>query len=62
MGDLSPHFSRNELACRCCGLLQLHPRLLEGLEALRKLAGGPVIINAGYRWSTTPSGGGRSSP
>jgi uncharacterized protein YcbK (DUF882 family) len=49
MGDLSPHFSRNELACRCCGLLQLDPRLLEGLEALRKLAGGPVIINAGYR-------------
>jgi len=49
MGDLTPHFSRIELACHCCGRLQLDPRLLEGLEALRLAAGCPVIINAGYR-------------
>jgi hypothetical protein len=49
MGDLSPHFSRKEFACRCCGRLQLDPRLLEALEALRRLAGTPVIIHAGYR-------------
>ncbi len=49
MGDLSAHFSRDELQCRCCGRLQLDSRLLEGLEALRALAGVPVIIHAAYR-------------
>ena len=49
MGDLSAHFSRQELACRCCGQLKLDSRLLDGLEALRALAGVPVIVHAGYR-------------
>lgn len=49
MGDLSPHFSRSELECRCCARLQLDSRLLNGLEALRVLAGVPVIVHAGYR-------------
>jgi uncharacterized protein YcbK (DUF882 family) len=49
MGDLSPHFSRKEFECRCCGRLELHEKLLDGLEALRSLAGVPVIIHAGYR-------------
>ncbi len=49
MGDLSAHFSRTELQCRCCGRLQLDSRLLDGLEALRALAGVPVIVHAGYR-------------
>ncbi len=49
MGDRSAHFSRKEFECRCCGRLQLNQRLLDGLEALRTLAGVPVVINAGYR-------------
>lgn len=49
MGDLSPHFSRKEFECRCCGRLLLDQALLDGLEALRKRAGVPLIINAGYR-------------
>jgi zinc D-Ala-D-Ala carboxypeptidase len=49
MGDLSPHFSRKEFECRCCGRLVLDDNLLDGLEALRKLAGVPVVVNAGYR-------------
>lgn len=49
MGDLSQHFSRKEFECRCCGRLQLDSHLVEGLEALRALAGVPVVINAGYR-------------
>jgi uncharacterized protein YcbK (DUF882 family) len=49
MGDLSTHFSRQELACRCCGQLKLDSRLLDGLEALRARAGVPVIVHAGYR-------------
>jgi hypothetical protein len=47
MGDLSQHLSRKELECRVCGRLQLDPRLVEGLETLRSLAGVPVTINAG---------------
>jgi uncharacterized protein YcbK (DUF882 family) len=50
MGDLSAHFSRSELQCRCCGRLQIDPRLLDGLEKLRALAAGaPVLVHAGYR-------------
>jgi uncharacterized protein YcbK (DUF882 family) len=49
MGDLSAHFSRNELQCRCCGRLQIDSRLLDGLEKLRAQAGTPVVIHAGYR-------------
>jgi|SRR4029077_915834 uncharacterized protein YcbK (DUF882 family) len=49
MGDLSPHFSRKEFECRCCGRLVLDDNLLDGLEALRRLAGVPVVVNAGYR-------------
>ncbi len=49
MGDLSAHFSRKELECRCCGRLQIDSRLLDGLEKLRELAGVAVIVHAGYR-------------
>jgi zinc D-Ala-D-Ala carboxypeptidase len=49
MGELSPHFSKRELACHCCGRLKIDPRLIEGLEGLRQLAAVPVVIHAGYR-------------
>ena len=49
MGDLSAHFSREELQCGCCGRLEINSRLLDGLEALRALAGVPVVVHAGYR-------------
>jgi uncharacterized protein YcbK (DUF882 family) len=49
MGDLSAHFSRQELACSCCGRLQLDDRLLTALEKLRTLANGPVLVHDGYR-------------
>jgi uncharacterized protein YcbK (DUF882 family) len=49
MGDLSAHFSRKELSCRCCGRLQIDSRLLDGLEALRAIAGSEIIVHAGYR-------------
>ena len=47
MEDLSPHFSQKEFECRCCGRLELHPKLLD--EALHNVAGVPVITHAGYR-------------
>ena len=51
MGDLSAHFSRKDLSCRCCGLLRVDSRLLDGLETLRSLAGVPVKVHAGFRCS-----------
>ncbi len=51
MGDLSPHFSKAELACRCCGELRVEKRLLDALEKLRNLAGKPIVIHDGYRCS-----------
>lgn len=49
MGDLSAHFSRAELACRCCGELILDQGLMDGLEQLRSLAGREILIHDGYR-------------
>jgi uncharacterized protein YcbK (DUF882 family) len=49
MGDLSSHFSKAELACRCCGQLRVEKRLVDALEELRSLAGKPIVIHDGYR-------------
>ena len=49
MTKLSPHFSKSEMACHCCGDLKIDQRLLDGLENLRKLAGAPVIVHDAYR-------------
>jgi len=49
MGDLSTHFSRQELACRCCGELTLDDHLLAALESLSEAAGAPVVIRDAYR-------------
>ena len=49
MSKLSPHFSKAEMACRCCGNLKIEDRLLSALETLRNLAGVPVIVHDAYR-------------
>lgn len=49
LGDLSPHFSKAELACRCCGELIIDQRLIDALEELRSLAGREILIYDGYR-------------
>lgn len=49
MGDLSAHFSKSELACRCCGELIIDQALIDALEQLRGLAGKPIVVHAGYR-------------
>jgi len=46
---LSEHFSRRELACRCCGRCEIDPRLVAALEDLRRLAGRPVVVTSAYR-------------
>lgn len=49
MGDVSAHFSKAELACRCCGELIIDQGLLDALEQLRSLAGGEIVIRDAYR-------------
>ena len=56
MGHLSPHFSRKEFDCHCCGKLPPNwveeeiPPLVTTLEQIRTAAAGqPVTIISGYR-------------
>ena len=49
MGDLSAHFSKAEMACRCCGELRIESGLLDALEQLRTLAGKEIVVHDGYR-------------
>lgn len=50
MGDLTAHFSRGELACKCgCGLMNVKGRLLVTLEAIRESVGKGVNIESGCR-------------
>lgn len=49
MGDLSPHFSRSEFACKHCGVCNISGNLIEALEELRALGPQPIIVHAGCR-------------
>lgn len=50
MGDLSPHFSRSEFACKCgCGQDTVDAGLLAVLEKVREHFGASVTINSGNR-------------
>jgi hypothetical protein len=49
LGDLSEHFSKAELACHCCGQLEIDARLIAALESLRTLANKPIVVHDGYR-------------
>lgn len=48
--QLSEHFSRRELACKCgCGLCNVAPELLRLLETIRALLNTPIYVNSGCR-------------
>jgi len=50
MGDLTEHFSRSELECRCgCRRMRLDDEFLRELELLRQLFGEPMPITSGWR-------------
>jgi hypothetical protein len=49
MGNLSENFSSYEFACKCCGMSNPNPRLVEALQEYRDLIGNPVIISSGGR-------------
>lgn len=64
MGDLSPHFSREEFRCRDGSAANPHPLLIAALERLRAETGGhPITIVSGYRspaWNKRVGGATRS--
>lgn len=49
VGDLSEHFSKAELACHCCGELQIETALIDALELLRSYAGKQIVVHDAYR-------------
>lgn len=60
----SEHFSKRELACKCCGQPgPIKTELIAALEALRELAGCPLIVTSGYRCKShnTAVGGAKDS-
>ena len=46
---ISDNFSLHEFACPCCGMVKVHPRLLEALEKLRVALAQPIPIEQGCR-------------
>ncbi|MEO5335233.1 MAG: D-Ala-D-Ala carboxypeptidase family metallohydrolase, partial [Magnetococcus sp. YQC-5] len=44
-----PHFSKDELACKCCDQMQMDPGFMTVLEDLRVAYGKPLKITSGYR-------------
>lgn len=49
MGDLSPHFSSEELRCPDCGRCRVSGRLVNALEELRALGPEAITVLSGYR-------------
>lgn len=50
MGDMTPHFSRREFACRCgCGFDRINWALIKMLEEVRVELGEPIVITSGCR-------------
>lgn len=50
MGQLSEHFSFEEMRCHCgCNEFAIDDRLLQGLEALRTLVNKPIHVNSAFR-------------
>ena len=50
MGDLSPHFSRIEFACKCgCGFNSVHPELINMLEQMRMDVNEGIFVTSGCR-------------
>jgi len=52
MGDISDHFSRHELSCRCsndCGFDTVDERLIRAAEQIRAFFNRPMIVHSSNR-------------
>jgi len=43
------HFTLEELACPCCGLMNIHPVSIKKLDLFRDALGTPIYINSACR-------------
>lgn len=43
------NFAQSELACPCCGLAEMHPEVVDLLQAMRTIHGRPIQVTSGYR-------------
>ncbi len=46
---VSKNFTKEELACKCCGEYGIQPKLLKMLQELRDYYAKPIIITSGFR-------------
>lgn len=46
---LTRHFTIEEMACKCCGLVKIAPFFMSQLEALRMAVGFPLDVSSGCR-------------
>ena len=60
---LSENFMTWEFRCPCCREVYVSEVLIDALEELRELSGGPIYVNSGYRCLThnTEVGGSENS-
>jgi len=43
------YFNMQEFKCRCCGKVEIDPKLVDMLDMAREIAGVPFFITSGYR-------------
>lgn len=43
------YFKKSEFACKCCGLILMHPDFLQMIDIARDKARIPFVITSGYR-------------
>ena len=59
MGDISPHFSKEDFTCKCgCGQNWIKASLIVALEKLRMLGPEPIFVLSGYRCAKDNSAAG----
>lgn len=46
---LSKHFTKAELACKCCGFFNMEPPFIAFLEKVRREVDEPMVITSGVR-------------
>ena len=60
--DRWQNFSRDEMACKHCGICDLQPAFMDLLQALRTAWGGPLRVTSGYRCPQHPVEAAKEAP
>lgn len=49
MGQITDHFSENEMKCKGSGDCAMQPQFMDALESIRVELGKPMVVTSGYR-------------